>query len=188
MIAFNRNEVHEIACSARTLDFFLYNTRSRSGGLGWVYWRHGVSAHAAANRLFAVRLLTDCEGRDLTYDFETGEYVDPEEHPEAGWIRPEACLDHSGGVIVRFREGGGTHSQHPGGLAHHPRTGPLSLAQMMRGADYPLRVEMRSRINAMSPWRSRIVELRVKKLDDVYAHPSRESVTVPETRYAGIGV
>lgn len=187
MIAFEQNGIHEVACSARSLDFFLYNTRSRQGGLEWVYWRHGVSAHAAANRLFAVRLLTDCEGRDLAYDFEAGKYIDPEEHPEAGWIRPEACLDHSGGVIVRFR-GEAPNAPQNGGLAAHPRTVPLTLAQLMRGSDLPIRVEIRSRLSTMSPWRNRILELRVKKLDDAFAHPSREPVMVPVTRYAGAGV
>lgn len=187
MIAFENNTVHEVAFAARDLDFFLYNTRSRSGGLEWVYWRHGVSAHAAANRLFAVRLLTDCEGRDLTYDFETGEYFDPEDHLEAGWIRPEVCLDHSGGVIVRFRGEPAIGPQN-GGLAAHPRTAPLILAQLMRGSDLPIRVEIRSRLNTMSPWRNQILELRLKKIDNDLTYPAQEPIAVPRARYAGAGV
>lgn len=187
MIAFEHNEVYEVACSARSLDFFLYNSRSRQGGLEWVYWRHGVSAHAAANRLFAVRLLTDCEGRDLAYDFEAGKYIDPEEHPEAGWIRPEACLDHSGGVIVRFR-GEAANAPLNGGLAAHPRTAPLTLAQLMRGSDLPIRVEIRSRTSTMSAWRNRILELRLKKIDNDLMYPAQESIAAPRARYAGAGV
>ncbi len=150
--------------SSGSVDFMLYNTIADTAQVQWVFWRRGISSHEIRNHLFEARVVLDWDGVDYTYDFKTGRYTHLRNDPEVGWIEPDICVDHSGGIIAKFctqpdpdLESGQS----------EPQISTLStLRDLVLDSESPLKLETRSRPTAAADWHTRSNQLLVKRAED----------------------